>query len=166
MAPPAVAVLALSALFPADTLTAPPLLQNESTQPGTVEVTLTAAPAIIEMAPGIVTDGYAYNGMIPGPLLEVSEGDRVIVHLKNELDEETTVHWHGFHIPAQADGSPFNPIPAGGSVDFEFEIPEGTAGTYWYHPHPDMVTGHQVAKGLYGGCLLYTSDAADECVNV
>ena len=158
MAPPAVAGLALSALLPADTLTAPPLLQNESTQPGTVEVTLTAAPAIIEMAPGIVTDGYAYNGMIPGPLLEVSEGDRVIVHLKNELDEETTVHWHGFHIPAQADGSPFNPIPAGGSVDFEFEIPEGTAGTYWYHPHPDMVTGHQVAKGLYGGIIVRDPD--------
>ena len=158
MAPPAVAVLVLSAVLPADTLTTPPLLQNESTSPGTVEVTLTAAPAVIEMAPGIVTDGYAYNGMIPGPLLEVSEGDRVIVHLKNELDEETTVHWHGFHIPAQVDGSPFNPIPAGGSVDFEFEIPEGTAGTYWYHPHPDMVTGHQVAKGLYGGIIVRDPD--------
>jgi FtsP/CotA-like multicopper oxidase with cupredoxin domain len=158
MALPAAAAVLLSAILSADTLTAPPTLPNESAEPRTVEVTLTAAPARIEMIPGQVTDGYAYNHMIPGPLLEVSEGDRLIVHLKNELDEETTVHWHGLHIPAQADGSPFNPIPPGGSADFEFVIPEGTAGTYWYHPHPDHVTGHQVALGLYGAIVVRDPD--------
>lgn len=158
MAPPVAAVLALSVALAGDTLTAPPVLPNESSEPRTVEVTLTAAPARIEMAPGLETDGYAYNGMIPGPLLEVQEGDRLILHLRNELDEATTVHWHGLHIPAQTDGSPFNAIPAGGRVDFEFVIPEGAAGTYWYHPHPDRTTGHQVAKGLYGAIIVRDPD--------
>ncbi len=154
MAPPAVAVLALFAAFPADTLTSPPILEDQSDAPRVVEVSLTAAPARIEMAPGYETDGYAYNGMVPGPVLEVWEGDTLVVHLRNDLDEITTVHWHGLHIPAQADGSPFNPIPPGGEAHFRFVMPEGTAGTYWYHPHPDMTTGHQVALGLYGALIV------------
>jgi bilirubin oxidase len=64
------------------------------------------------------------------------------------------VHWHGLHIPWAADGSPFHPVPPGGQADFEFTIPEGTAGTYWYHPHPHHHTRNQVAKGLYGALLV------------
>jgi FtsP/CotA-like multicopper oxidase with cupredoxin domain len=78
----------------------------------------------------------------------------VIVHLRNELPDETTVHWHGLHIPWVADGSPFHPLRPGDEVTLEFTIPEGTAGTYWYHPHPDHRTGYQVAKGLYGAFIV------------
>lgn len=137
-----------------DTLRAPPVLRNESTTPGVVEVTLTAGRARVSLIPGHETDAYAYNGTVPGPTLEVREGDRVIIHLRNELPEETTVHWHGLHIPWHADGSPFHPVEPGGQADFEFTIPEGTAGTYWYHPHPHMKTGGQVAMGLYGGIIV------------
>src|SRR5690349_14160507 len=66
-----------------DTLTAPPVMQNLSTQPHTVEVDLTAAPATVELLPGKQTRVYAYNGSIPGPTLEVREGDHVIVHFHN-----------------------------------------------------------------------------------
>ena len=135
-------------------LVQPPVLENQSSAAGTVEVTLTAQARQRELVDGLETDVFAYNGRIPGPTLEVREGDRVIIHLRNELPEETTVHWHGLHIPWTADGSPFHPIPPGGQADFEFTIPEGTAGTYWYHPHPHHHTRSQVAKGLYGALLV------------
>src|SRR5947209_3507234 len=119
-----------------DTLSAPPLLQNHSRVPGVVEVTLTAAPARLALLPGAPTDVYAYNGRIPGPTLEVHEGDRVIIHFHNELPEPTTVHWHGLHIPVEADGNPADTVPPGGSYDYVFPVLAGQAGTYWYHPHP------------------------------
>ena len=142
----------------ADALRAPPVLANESREPGTVEVTLTAAPGRLSLVPGTETDVFAYNGTVPGPTLELHEGDRVLIHFRNDLPEETTVHWHGLHIPWNADGSPFHPVAAGARVDFEFTIPEGTAGTYWYHPHPHHRTAPQVAKGLYGAIIVRAAD--------
>ena len=138
----------------ADTLREPPVLVNRSSTPRTVEVFLTAAPARLALSPGRVTDAYAYNGMVPGPTIEAHEGDRVIVHFTNNLPETTTIHWHGLHIPADMDGSPLHPVPPGGVKDYVFTIDFGAAGTYWYHPHPDVRTGYQVAKGLYGAFII------------
>jgi FtsP/CotA-like multicopper oxidase with cupredoxin domain len=137
-----------------DTLAMPPPLTNISTVPGTVEVNLTAAPARLALLPGHVTDAYAYNGSVPGPTLDVHEGDRVIIHFRNALPEPTTIHWHGLHIPADMDGSPLRPIGAGKRYDYTFTVPRGTAGTYWYHPHPDVRTGYQIAMGLYGAIIV------------
>ena len=137
-----------------DTLVMPPVLKNISTVPGTVEVNLVASRARLALLPGHVTDAYAYNGGVPGPTLEVHEGDRVIIHFRNDLPEATTIHWHGLHIPASMDGSPLRPIGAGKKYDYVFTIPRGTAGTYWYHPHPDFRTGYQIAKGLYGAIIV------------
>ena len=123
-----------------------------------VEVTLTAAPARLALVPGAATDLFAYNGQFPGPTLEFREGDRVTVHFRNELPEPTTIHWHGLHLPIMADGSPFNPVPPGGRYDYVFTIRPGTAGTYWYHPHPPHRTGYQIAKGLYGAIIVRAAD--------
>ncbi|HYJ77985.1 MAG TPA: multicopper oxidase domain-containing protein, partial [Longimicrobiaceae bacterium] len=68
---------ALHASAPADTALALPVLANTSRAPNTVEVTLTASPARLSLVPGAATDVYAYNGSVPGPTLEVREGDRV-----------------------------------------------------------------------------------------
>jgi FtsP/CotA-like multicopper oxidase with cupredoxin domain len=135
-------------------LTAPPVLENLSAAPKTVEVRLTAAPARVSLLPGVMTRVYAYNGHVPGPTLEVHEGDHIVVHFQNHLPEPTTVHWHGIHLPADMDGSPLDPVLPGGTYDYVFTIPLGTAGTYWYHPHPHMRTGFQVAMGLYGAFLV------------
>jgi FtsP/CotA-like multicopper oxidase with cupredoxin domain len=132
----------------------PPVLHNASRQAGTVEVTLSAAPTRITMIPGTLTDAYAYNGRVPGPTLEVHEGDRVIVHFRNDLSEPTTVHWHGLHIPASSDGSPYDPIAPGGRHDYVFTLQRGSAGTYWYHPHPDHATGAQIGRGLFGTIVV------------
>ena len=126
--------------------------------PRTVELTLTAAPARLSLRPGVTSDVLAYNGQVPGPTLELREGDRVVVHFRNELAEATTIHWHGLHIPASADGSPLHPIEPGKQHDYVFTIPRGAAGTYWYHPHPHHRTGHQVARGLYGAIIVRADD--------
>ncbi|MEO7368310.1 MAG: multicopper oxidase family protein [Gemmatimonadaceae bacterium] len=136
----------------------PATLENLSHLPHTVEVTLTASKERIALASGMMTDVYAYNGMSPGPTIEIREGDHVIIHFHNDLPEATTIHWHGLHIPADQDGSPLYPVQPGKSHDYIFNIENGTAGTYWYHPHPDMTTGYQVAKGLFGA-LIIRSDA-------
>ena len=75
------------------TLRSPPVLENVSGDPRTVEVRLTAAPTRLSLLPGTTTDVYAYNGRVPGPTLELREGDHVIVHFRNELPVPTTIHW-------------------------------------------------------------------------
>ena len=132
----------------------PPLLRSTSRTPGTVEVTITAAPTRLSLLPGTMTDAYSYNGSVPGPTLELHEGDRVIIHFHNALPEATSIHWHGLHIPADMDGSPLRPVKPGGSYEYQFKIPYGTAGTYWYHPHPDFRTGYQIGKGLFGAIVV------------
>jgi bilirubin oxidase len=123
-----------------------------------VELTITAAPARLEVRPGIKSDVYAYNGQIPGPTLEFREGDHVTVHFKNALPEPSTIHWHGIHLAFTEDGSPLHPVAAGGTHDYKFTIPRGTAGTYWYHPHLHHRTSDQVAMGLYGGIIVRAPD--------
>ena len=136
----------------------PPLLVNISKLPQTVEVNLTAAITRLELQPGVVSEVFAYNGHVPGPTLDVREGDHVIVHFKNELGEPTTVHWHGIHLPFESDGSPFHPIKPGESKDYDFIVRRGTAGTYWYHPHPDHRTGFAIGKGLFGAIVVHAAD--------
>jgi bilirubin oxidase len=149
-----------------ETLTYPPVLKNISSLPNTVEVNLTAEPTVLNLLPGKSTEVWAYNGSVPGPSLEAREGDEVIVHFRNNLpprDEEgyrqdTTIHWHGLHIPVPADGNPMDPIAPGGSYDYRFTVPPGSAGTYWYHPHPHEITGHQVARSLVGAIIVRAND--------
>ncbi|PYO05134.1 MAG: hypothetical protein DMD30_14465, partial [Gemmatimonadetes bacterium] len=122
----------------------PPVLVNISKLPKTVEVNLTAAVTTLSLQPGVTSEVFAYNGHVPGPTLDVREGDHVIIHFKNNLPEPTTVHWHGIHLPVESDGSPFQPIAPGETHDYAFTVRPGTAGTYWYHPHPDRRTGFAI----------------------
>lgn len=138
----------------ADSWVAPPVLQDTSAKPGAVELNLTAAPARLELLPGKATEAWAYNGSVPGPTIELREGDVVTVHFTNKLAQPTTVHWHGLHLPAGSDGSPLHPVLPGRSRDYVFRIPRGSAGTYWYHPHPDMTSTEQVSRGLYGALIV------------
>ena len=150
--------LAAPSVAPSTALAAPAVLKNESKLPHTVEVTITAAPARLSLVPGTMSDAFAYNGRVPGPTLEVREGDKVIVHFRNNLPVPTTIHWHGVHIPVAADGSPFYPVAPGATYSYEFPIKHGTAGTYWYHPHPEHASGYQIAKGLFGAIIVRAAD--------
>ncbi|MEO7822410.1 MAG: multicopper oxidase family protein, partial [Gemmatimonadaceae bacterium] len=141
-----------------DTVSGRAVLVNNSKVPKTVEVNLTAALATMSLQPGVASEVFAYNGRVPGPTLDVREGDKVIVHFRNDLPEATTVHWHGIHLPFESDGSPFHPIKPGETHDYVFTVRPGTAGTYWYHPHPDHRAGYAIGKGLFGGIIVRAAD--------
>ena len=148
---PAISVASGAAIGPA-------VFRNESSLPNVVTVSLTASRARLSLLPGTTTEAYTYNGRVPGPTLEVREGDRVVVRFKNDLPEATTVHWHGLHLPFDADGSPFHPVAPGEEYEYAFTVRPGSAGTYWYHPHPNHETGIQVARGLYGAVIVRAAD--------
>jgi FtsP/CotA-like multicopper oxidase with cupredoxin domain len=96
--------------------------------------------------------GYAYNGVMPGPLIRVPKGKRLVVDFENALDSETTIHWHGVKAKEDMDGVPWmrGPIEAGDSYTYIHDLEE--SGIFWYHPHFD--TEHQVDRGLYGMLLV------------
>ncbi|RQD67714.1 multicopper oxidase CueO [Campylobacter hepaticus] len=126
------------------------LLKNESKEKNTFRATLEIKESQIELIKGKKTKFYTYNGLIPGPKIEVFEGDKVEILVKNKLKEPTTIHWHGVLVPADQDGSPHDPILAGEEKIYHFEIPQNSAGSYWYHPHPHFITSKQVFMGLAG----------------
>ncbi|TKB23775.1 MAG: multicopper oxidase family protein, partial [Mesorhizobium sp.] len=116
---------------------------------------LMAEPAIVRFAEGLDTPILGYNGMSPGPLIEVTEGDRVEIVFTNQIPEETsTIHWHGMPVPADQDGNPMDPVATGTERTYNFELPEGSAGSYWYHPHPHGKTAEQVYRGLAGAFVV------------
>ncbi len=125
-------------------------LANTSTTPNVFEATLVAEPASKALLPGRSTEFWTYNGLVPGPMIEVFEGDTVRIRLENRLSQETTVHWHGLPVPPSQDGSPMDPVAPGASRTYEFTLPVGSAGTYWYHPHPHEFTAEQVFRGMAG----------------
>jgi len=123
-------------------------LANQSQQPNLFKADVTAAPTETEFVTGIKTTVWAYNGSVPGPLIEVQEGDTVEIRFINELPQPSTIHWHGLPIPPEQDGNPMDPVLPGKVQTYRFTLPEGSAGTYWYHPHPHVYTAEQVYKGL------------------
>ncbi|MEO6353605.1 MAG: multicopper oxidase family protein [Burkholderiaceae bacterium] len=125
-------------------------LPNTSGQAGLFRATLIAAPVSVPLLPGTPTEFWAYNGSLPGPLIEVMEGDTVEILFENHLPQATTVHWHGLPVPPEQDGNPHDPVVPGGKRLYRFTLPVGSAGTYWYHPHPHDNTPEQVYRGLAG----------------
>jgi FtsP/CotA-like multicopper oxidase with cupredoxin domain len=130
--------------------------------PRVVEINLEARIARVEIAPGHTVDAWTYDGGLPGPLIRLRIGDRLIVHFTNRLPEPTTVHWHGLRVPLPMDGVPGvsqPPVAPGASFTYDFVVPD--AGLFWYHPH--VMSAAQVGFGLYGALLV---DDPDEGVDV
>lgn len=140
-------------------LRALPRLPNRARRKGLFRSQLVAAQATLRLLEkGPPTKALAYNGMLPGPLLEVWEGDRVEIDFFNQLHQPSTVHWHGLAIPADQDGAPQDVVEAGRRRLYHFTLPRGSAGTHWYHPHPHMLTAEQVYRGLAGGIIVRAKD--------
>jgi blue copper oxidase len=119
---------------------------------------LTLDKATKQFKTGALTATYGYNGnSFWGPTLFMNQGDDVKINVKNNLSDQTTVHWHGFHIPAVMDGGPHQIIDAGATWSPNFKI-KNNAGTYWYHPHLHMKTYEQLAKGA-GGFIIVKDPA-------
>ncbi|WIE47352.1 copper resistance system multicopper oxidase [Pseudomonas sp. GM17] len=91
------------------------------------------------------------NGGLPGPLLRWREGDTVTIRVRNRLQEDTSIHWHGLILPANMDGVPglsFHGIAPGGLYEYRFKVRQN--GTYWYHSH----SGLQEQAGVYGPLVI------------
>lgn len=102
-----------------------------------------------ETKEGTLVTAMAYNRMIPGPVIRVTEGERVRIEVTNGMDEPHTTHWHGMFLPNSEDGVPGvtqDPIPPGESYTYEFVA--NPAGTRLYHSHFNAMS--QEGAGLYG----------------
>jgi hypothetical protein len=119
---------------------------------GVKEFHLIAEPVKRELIPGKVVDLWGFNGSVPGPTIQVTEGDRVRIIVDNHLPEPTSMHWHGFEIPNNMDGAPGisqDPIPPGGRFVYEFPLHQN--GTFFYHPHQAM----QEMFGMIGTFIMH-----------
>jgi CopA family copper-resistance protein len=95
--------------------------------------------------------GMTVNGSIPGPTLRFTEGEYAVIYVKNEMDVETSVHWHGLLLPNFYDGVPYlttPPIEPGHTQKYEFPLKQ--SGTYWYHSHTML----QEQSGVYGSIVI------------
>ena len=147
-------LLPVSALSTGAALAALPLLANESTQAGKFTGRLVAKKHSLKLAKGLESEFWLYNGVLGGPQIVVYEGDEVSIHFTNELEQETTVHWHGLPVPPEQDGNPHDPVKPGQSLTYTFKLPQGCAGTYWYHTHAHEFSAEQAFRGLAGTFIV------------
>jgi len=121
---------------------------------------LTLAKTSKQLMPGgAATTTYGYNGAdFWGPTLILNKGDVVQMNVHNDLIEDTTTHWHGFHIPANTDGGPHQIIPGKTTWSPSFEV-KNDAAMYWYHPHLHHTTREQLTYGAGG--LIIIKDPAE-----
>ncbi len=115
-----------------------------------------------ETEPGKVFPAFAYNGIVPGPEIRVTEGDRVRINVTNELpDQSTAVHWHGLIVPNNMDGVPFitqPPIDPGMTFTYEFTV--RNFGSHMYHSHHN--SAEQTTRGLLGAFVVDPLDKSRE----
>ena len=100
---------------------------------------------------GAARTAMTINGSLPGPILRWREGDTVTLRVRNRLQEDTSIHWHGIILPANMDGVPglsFHGIAPDGMYEYKFKVNQN--GTYWYHSH----SGLQEQVGVYGALVI------------
>jgi manganese oxidase len=129
---------------------------------GVKEFHLVAEPVKRELLPDQFMNFWGYNGSMPGPTIQVNEGDRVRIMLHNKLPEATTLHLHGLELPIAMDGIQFltqDPIEPGGM--FVYELTVHQTGTYFYHSHYAM----QEAFGMVGLFIIHPKKAFSPTVD-
>ena len=103
------------------------------------------------------------NGKFWGPTLLMNKGDMVHMTVNNHLNDSTTLHWHGMHLPAVMDGGPHQMIPPGTTWQPYWEV-KNQASTLWYHPHMHEMSQEQVTKGIGG--FIIVRDAEESALNL
>lgn len=138
--------------------------RNPLYMPNTVSpssLTLTAAPTDLDLGGGRISRVWAYNSSFPGPTLLANRGDVISgLSLQNRLSQESITHWHGMIVPQASDGHPMHAIGPGASYPYPTFSINQRATLNWYHPHPHMLAGEQVAMGLAGAFIVRDSEEA------
>ena len=112
----------------------PAILAPDATNGNARHYTLIMDEGQTEFREGSQTATLGYNGSFLGPTLVLKRGEDIRVTLRNQMDDETTVHWHGLIVPSTADGGPHQVVKPGAERDVSFSVKQ-EAATLWYHPH-------------------------------
>jgi blue copper oxidase len=142
-----------------NTLPIPPLLDSNVSSDVTRSFSFSVETGEKSFIPGYITPTLGYSGSYLGPTIKVRNGEQVKFKVDNNLNQITTVHWHGLHVPAQWDGGPRQVIKAGETWNPDFKIKQ-SAATLWYHPHAMGLTGEQAYMGL-AGLFVIEDDESD-----
>ena len=136
--------------------------QNQIIIPDTIagtEFELTLQNGTFEFYTGVNTTTMGVNGNILGPTLIMEKNSFVEMQVNNNLNDTTTIHWHGMHVSAENDGGPHTIILPGSSWNPSFQVLD-KAGTYWYHPHLHEKTNKHVSLGIAGFILVRDGEEA------
>jgi FtsP/CotA-like multicopper oxidase with cupredoxin domain len=142
----------------ANQLKIPPLLAPHTDPTGTKVFDLRLQPGTSQLLPGTTTPTWGANLAYLGPTLRANRGDTIRINVHNTLPQATTLHWHGMHLPANADGGPHQPINPDTTWSPTWRIDQ-PAATLWYHPHPHGQTADHVNRGIAGLFLLDDPEA-------
>ena len=142
----------------ANQLEIPPLLQPRLDGAGRKVFDIKLQQGTSEFLAGKRTQTWGASGASLGPTIRVARGDQVVMQVTNDLPEATSIHWHGMHLPAAADGGPHQLIPPGSTWSPSWTIDQ-QAATLWYHPHPHGTTEDHVYRGVAGLFLLDDPEA-------
>lgn len=115
------------------------------------------------VTPGNQTLTGGINNKFWGPTLFINQGQTVHMNVTNNLNDSTTIHWHGMHLPAVMDGGPHQVIPPGTLWQPYWNV-TNKAGTYWYHPHLHEMTLEHLTKGIGG--FIIVRDAEESALNL
>lgn len=134
----------------------PPVLTGEN-------ITLTLQEGTTEFYPSVITNTMGANGVLLGPTLILQRDSLVSITVENQLQDSTTIHWHGMHVSPENDGGPHTVIASGASWNPQFTVMD-KAGINWYHPHLHMQTDKHVSKGIAG--LIIVEDAEEQALSL
>lgn len=115
--------------------------------------------AHFDLGDGLRSPAWGYDGETPGPLIRVTRGEVLDVVLRNQLSQDTTLHWHGLLPPSSMDGHPADSVRPGQTFRYQFPIRQ-RAGLAWYHPHPHRAVSEQVYRGMAGALVVTDEEEA------
>jgi FtsP/CotA-like multicopper oxidase with cupredoxin domain len=142
----------------ANALAIPPLAEPTIDDDGTKVFDLRFTAGESDLVDDGPSDTWGLNGTYLGPTVRADQGDRVRVNVTNGVEEPTTLHWHGMHLPARMDGGPHQMIEPGDTWSPEWMIDQ-PAASLWYHPHLHGDTADHVFRGAAG--LFLVDDPTD-----
>ena len=138
-------------------LVIPPLAESTTSAEGSRVFALGIQAGETPFKQGPPTRTWGVNGTYLGPTIRARRGERVELAVHNGLDRETSLHWHGMHLPAAMDGGPHQPVAPGATWEPGWTIDQ-PAATLWYHPHVHGATADHTYRGLTGLFIIDDED--------
>lgn len=121
-------------------------------------VPLTLSAAKHDFGNGTASSTFGINHNYLGPVLRVKQGQTLPFDVTNRIDDVSTLHWHGLHIPGEVDGGPHQEIKPNETWSPDVPIVQH-ASMNWFHSHTHGKTARQTYNGL-AGVMLIEDDAS------